>query len=695
MMKYVFIFSLFLTTKLLAVDFDKSISLNDCKAMPICKQGLLLQGSWKINGFENSCVDKPIARCDWVGVYEQSCLSMKRKLLNAKDKFADIGLSIWTKKSSYLKNDYPQEVWALIKEAAQFEIDCFETVPEKVAPVLGARRLKPGGISVEGFTEKFSMDILKKARFSLDKLWGEVSQSQNSYEKNSSPRNLSLLDGDFSIYRNASFDEYYNFVKQFDISSKFISNNIKNVVSNEIKFLNESKNFFEKECLSADWIVLARIMNEKQDYCTTFSLPTSKYKEFQVRSSNFEKEVWQSIEILSEDSLKKTISTHSILEDYLKYFPNGMYVKKANSLYEKLLAQQGIEYARKDTTTALSDSSLLKKYLSRYPNGMYANYISSFLEELLAQEAMKKAKSDPMMAISDSSLLKEYLSKYPNGKHANTISSLLEKLKINKAQYESKLDNEYENISEGCSFISKEDDYRWEENDPFPEKNGKIECVKKNDLTLGLSDSFYKCTERKKINVRNGKIFSGISVCVNAQQDTLIKRTYSNGKCKSIMFFPHQITVKERENGSYSISSNELDLEDLSLKDVIWLLSFLKAGKKLPYSYLNHFESVAFEWTSSGYIKNIRIKQYEGGKITSRLNIPLNSKGELHGVSEVYLNSPGLFKVKWENGHFNGVLESSIGSAELRRRLCLSDDCRGLIEELLELVNGEYVIITR
>lgn len=802
-MKYFFILLVLFVNEAFAVNFNKEISLDDCKNISECRQNLLLEGSWESSGFND-------AQCDGFGCwnfYNQKCQEIQKKLQEKLDSISS--LNVWGKEKSYLKSSYPQDVWDLISAAAQFEIDCYEIQPIRVSR-LGANarvyeyctdRAFTNCNSVNGFTKSYSSQVLYTAKVMLYKEWKKIYKAQNAYVQGDNPRNLSLLQGDFANQIYASYDEYSALVNKM-YGSSFFSDDLKRIVEKEKKLLEKSKKYYDQECLmleKASNIVL----EDKGRVCTDYSLTKMNYEIFMkrmgLRKGAIEYDLWQHAVEQAKSNPHDAISSNSLIEEYLKTYPNGTYINQAKDMYEKILAQEGVEEAKRDTMLGLSDSCLLKKYLEKYPNGKFTEKILIFLESLLFKYSMSQIANDAKAAMQPNSYPEQYMKKYPNGKYYDSLSVAFEKCYLNfyslqcaskktkidceplfifssKFPNSSNLDrvrnlidepmwasikknncqfvedsscgeirkyiemisdgkyvkkaekilakalsnsekkkvealkneerkekaivwfNDYENIIEGCSFFGKQGEYgfEWGDNNAFPEKNGKIECVKKNDLTLGSSDSLYKCVERRNINVRNGKIFSGQSVCENAQQETLIKRTYSNGKCKSTMVFPDQITVKENENESYSVSSKVLRLADLSFDYVIQLMSFLKAGKNFPYYYLSQFESVAFEWASSGYIKKIHIvKKYDDGKIMSTLSVPLNSKGELHGVSDVYLNSPGRFKVKWKNGHFDGFGESRIGSAELQRRLCLYHGCHGLIGELLELVNGEYVIITR
>ena len=156
MKKQLFALVAILTSQVMAVDFNKEISLGDCLSIPQCNQGVLSKGGWSStdSGIRNSNIKKIKCekrngranlgcmglniRCDknagcLIGcgdglgcftVYDQVCRDMD---LDLQDKLKNFPyFEVWEKKTSYFETNLPKEIWNLIQLAAQFEIDCFE-----------------------------------------------------------------------------------------------------------------------------------------------------------------------------------------------------------------------------------------------------------------------------------------------------------------------------------------------------------------------------------------------------------------------------------------------------------------------------------------------------------------------------------------------------------------------------------------
>lgn len=110
-------------------------------------------------------------------------------------------------------------------------------------------------------------------------------------------------------------------------------------------------------------------------------------------------------------------------------------------------------------------------------------------------------------------------------------------------------------------------------------------------------------------------------------------------------------------------------------------MTILSQGS-IDLSYLYDVDNFEFDWTKSGQIKNIRITDYnEQGKVMGKLNVPLNVKGEKHGVSEIYTASTGNFKIEWNNGKFKHIHG---GGKKLKDNLCSKYVCSNLIWKLQE-----------
>lgn len=770
-----------LSSEIAAVDFNKEISLEDCKTISKCRQGILMEGSWESSGFSN-------IRCDGFGcwnVYNQICQESQKKLEDDLNSFSSLG--VWGKRKSYSKDDFPNEIWDLIKRSAQFEIDCYEKQPARVTR-LGANarvyehcsdRTFTNCKPIKGFTKNFSSHVLKQAKYLLYEEWGKVSRSQHNYTKGDSPRNLSLLQGDFSSLDNASYDSYNASVNTM-IESKFLPSDLKKIVAKERNILVESTKYYEQECLRLEKASI-EVLEEKTSFCTEFSLTNQNVNNFIVMKKNrlkvIEKEFWKSAIKQAEENPQESIADRSLITAYLNKYPDGNFVKQANDLYEKTLAQEGLKEAKKDSLLGLSEKSLLKKYLIKYPQGKFAKHASSFLEKLLFSYSMSQIKNAPKEAVLPNSYPEQYLKTYPKGEYKDTLSVALEKLhwsnysvdcaknqsqssceplleflkkfpnsgyidsarilidkpmwnsvKINgcvfyedadcskieqyvevipkgmhikdaerilanaksnsekreerKERAETWYENEYQNLNEGCSFVTKKDsyDYEWGSDKAFPEKNGSLECIEKMDLTLDSLDTLnYKCVEIEKIVVKGGKIVNGKGFCVNANSDTLARRTFlSNGKFKTAYYFPYKIILSVSEYGDYSINSKSIKLKDIEANKILAILSHAKRTSSLNYLYdIDNFE---FDWTKNGQIKNIRISDYDNqNKVMGKINIPLNAKGEKHGISEIYTAATGNFKIEWSNGDFKRVAG---GGKRLKESLCPEHVCRNLIWEL-------------
>lgn len=740
MKKQLFALVAILMSEGMAVDFNKEISLEDCKSMSICRQGILLEGSWESTGFNE-------ARCDGFGcwnIYNQTCQDFQKKLEDDLISFSSLG--VWGKSKSYSKSDYPEEVWKLIENSAQFEIDCFEKQPAKVTR-LGAnakiyehctdrtfRDCKP----INGFTKKYSSRVLKKAKELLYKEWRMISNAQNNYAKGKCPRNLSLLQGDFSSLSKASFDEYNASVSKMD-ASKFLSDDLKKIVSKEKKLIAESKKYFEQKCLFLEKASIEDL-EVKTELCTDYSLTGQDYKNFitkkDARIKAIEREFWQQTVKQAEENPQDAIASNSLIDAYLIKYPKGDFVKQANELYEKTLAQEGLKEIKNDAKDALRPNSYPEQYLNKYPNGKYRDSLNIALEDanwkVFSQncaENQTKASCEALFTFSakfpssihldsvrllidepmwksikvaechfsedvECSEIEKYVATIPKGRHINDAENILVKAKNNseerdleeqrKAEREAQAMawyEEFKNVTEGCSFNTKKDryDYEWGEQS-FPEKNGTIECVKKNDLTLDSLDTLnFKCIEMQTIIVKGGKITKGNGFCVNANSDTLVRRTFSSGgKFKTTYYFPNKITFSVGENGDYSIKSRELKLKDIDADKIITILSYAKTTSSLLYLYdVDNFE---FDWTKSGQIKSIRITDYDNQKkVIGKINIPLNAKGEKHGISEIYTASTNNFKIEWSNGKSKRIIG---GGKKLKDSLCPKHVCANLIWQL-------------
>lgn len=824
-----------LTNSGIAMDFDKEISLKSCLTISECNQGVLSEGGWAPTeaGIRNSklrdirCVVKNgranlgcmglNVECDnesgcWIGcsdgwgcwtVYDQACRDMD---LNLQEEISNFPYhKVWEKKSSYFETNFPKEFWNLIQNAAQFEIDCYEKKPSNAKGHKGqvynhcpdlnntTQNCKP----VKGVTKTYSKEILKEAKDALYKKWTRIAKAQSHFDINEAPRNLKLLQGEFSSLKEATFDEYNSLVNSMDKSNS-LPEDIKKYITQEKQFLNKSKKFFEQQCSITGNENFATL-NEMQKKCTRFYLTSLSYNTFEKRKKkrlkDIEIEYWEKATKQAKDAPQEAIGIHSLIAEYLKKYPNGVFFKQAEDLYEKTLALEGKKEARRDTMLGLSEKSLLQKYLSKYPQGQFTSQIVSFLEKLLFNYSISQIKIDANRAILPNSYPEQYLQKYPAGKYIDSLNIALEnahwtihstqcknnqtikscaplftffskfpkskyidsirvlidepmwssidvktciyleddccseiekyiesipqgkhtkeaKKVIANAQHNSeKRENEeaekkereekaiawysdYEYTTESCSFNTKKDtyDFEWNEEVSFPEKNGIIECIEKKNLTLDSSDTlFYKCIETDKIIVKNRKISGGTGYCVNALEDTLIRKTYlNNGKDKNIMYFPGMITLTINENGVYSINSKKKKITELDFFAITQILSFVKSAKKL--SYLNKVNNVEFEWTKSGQIKNILIKEIDDNdKILSKLIIPLNAKGQLNGISEIYTASTGNFKIEWSNGSFKRIFD---GGKKLKASLCPDYVCENLINELYLTKRSNHYVVT-
>ncbi len=809
----------------MAIDFDKEISLEKCLSIPKCNQGVLSKGGWSStdSGIRNSkikdircnqrngranlgCMGLDI-RCDersgcWIGcgdgwgcwtVYDQACRDMD---LNLQEKMKNFSyIEIWERKASYFETNLPKEIWSLIQQAAQFEIDCFERMPPNAKGPQGAvykhcpdlNHPTQNCNSVKDFTKMYSKEILTKTKKALYKKWNGIANAQSNFNINESPRNLSLLEGEFSSLRVSYFDEYYNLINDMSKSTS-LPKKISDYIDQEKKLLMRSKKIYEQKCSIVGNESLA-ILDEKERICTRFYLTDRDYNIFEEKKNkrlkNVENEFWENARRQAKDSPYEAIREKSLIEDYLVKYPNGTFVKQAEDLYEKTLVKEGVKEAKQDTVQGLSENSLLQKYLSKYPHGQFAEQTSNFLENLLFNYSISQIKKDAKNAILPNSYPEQYMQKYPNGKYRDSLNVFLEdiywktysarcennqtmkscamlldflkkfpksknldsvKILLDEPMWSSIDENtciyiednscteieryieiipqgkhvkeankiitkagrnsekrdledqkiaereervnewysDYKYISEGCSFNTKNDsyDFEWNEEISFPEKNGVVECIEKKDLSLDSLDTLiYKCIETNKIFVRNGKVSGGKGFCINALQDTLIKKTYlSNGKTNLIMSFPKKITLTINEKGIYSITSKKIKLNELEFSTAMHILSFVKTVGNL--SHLYSVDNVMFEWSKSGQIKNIRLKELdENGKVRSKLNIPLNSKGEISGVSEIYTGPTGNFKIEWNNGTFKRIFG---GGKKLKASLCPDYVCNNLIEKLYQ-----------
>lgn len=432
------------------------------------------------------------------------------------------------------------------------------------------------------------------------------------------------------------------------------------------------------------------------------------------------------------------LSEKSLLQRYLSEYPQGTFAKHASSFLEKLLFSYSMSQIKSAPKEAVLPNSYPEQYLKAYPNGEYNDSLSIALEliywnnysadcstnqtkssceplleflkkfpnsshldsarVLLDKPMWNTLKNNECVFYEDTgcSKIEQYIEMIPKGMHIKNAEKILEKAKNNsekrdlekqqKAEREERaaawFENEYQDLNEGCSFVAKKDryDYEWGSDKAFPEKNGSLECIEKIDLTLDSLDTLnYKCVEIEKIIVKGGKIVNGKGFCVNANSDTLARRTFSsNGKFKTIYYFPYKIILSVNENGDYSINSTSVKLKDIASDKILSILSHAKRTSNLNYLY--EIDNYEFEWTKNGQIKNIRITDYDGqNKVTGKLNTPLNAKGEKHGVSEIYTAATGNFKIEWNNGNFKRIFG---GGKKLKTSLCPEHVCSNLIWEL-------------
>lgn len=446
---------------------------------------------------------------------------------------------------------------------------------------------------------------------------------------------------------------------------------------------------------------------------------------------------------LAQEGLKEAkkdtllgLSEKSLLKRYLMKYPHGKFAEHASAFLEKILFNYSMSQIKNDAKDALRPNSYPEQYLNKYPNGKYRDSLNTALEDAYwkiysqkCAENQTKASCESLFTFSakfpssihldsarllidepmwtsikvagcqfsedvECSEIEKYVEATPKGKHIKDAEKILVKAKNNSEkrnlEEQRKVEREeramawyeeFQNATEGCSFNTKKDqyDYEWGEQS-FPEKNGTIECVKKIDLTLDSLDTLnFKCIEIQKIIVKGGKITKGNGFCVNANSDTLVRRTLSNsGKLKTTYYFPNKIIFSVGENGDYSIKSKELKLKDIDADKIITILLQAKTTSGLLYLYdVDNFE---FDWTKSGQIKNIRITDYDNQKkVIGKLNIPLNAKGEKHGISEIYTASTNNFKIEWSNGRFKRIIG---GGKRLKYSLCPKHVCANLIWQL-------------
>lgn len=430
------------------------------------------------------------------------------------------------------------------------------------------------------------------------------------------------------------------------------------------------------------------------------------------------------------------LSNRSLLRRYLEKCPQGKSVERVSDYLEKLFFDYSMSELRKDPKEAILPNSYPDQYLVKYPEGKYRDSLNVALENAYWEVYSEKCAKDQILSSCEP--LFTFFAKFPNsnrldsvgilideplwalinegkfaencrfpedagcseveryakmipwGKHAKEAKKILANAKDNDEKRELEKErekravawfDEYENTSTGCSFVAKKDryDFEWGEQS-FPEKNGTIECVWKMDLSLDTLDTLnYKCLETEKIVVKGGKMTGGKGFCLNAHSDTLVRRVFlNNGKSKTTYYFPDRITFVSGVNGEYSITSKKFKLKELGFHKIMTILS----QGSIDLSYLYDVDNFEFDWTKSGQIKNIRITDYnEQGKVMGKLNVPLNVKGEKHGVSEIYTASTGNFKIEWNNGKFKRIYG---GGKKLKDNLCPKYVCSNLIWKLQE-----------
>ena len=773
------------------VDFKSAVSLSDCKSIAKCGRGLILNGSWESKGFDN-------VRCDGFGcwnMYNDACKSASAELFQKMEALPN--QNIWGKIENYYEDGYPSEILNLIQMMAQFEIDCFEKQPKKVSRLGKNARVYERCLdkafqncsTVKGFTKEYSVVVLSKAKELMDHSWNMVAAAQKQYQSGVSPRNLSLLGGDFAWLERASFDEYHNFLIEFIKKERNLPRpKMRTILTSEKDLLLKSKMQYEKDCLDLERASIESI-DLKTKKCNDFSMTREKNAEFEknkvLRLNTIEKELYTSALNQQKKEPLQALSKGSKLKEYLVKYPNGLYSNDARNLLEATLAQEGFKEASLDTAKGLSEESLLYSYLTKFSNGKYRDSVVTFLEKMFYYYSLSQIKNNPQASLQDDGYPEQYLKKYPEGKYRDSmlfyyekaywlnysslclsnntvdgcralfvyphkfsngihldsckkmidnpmwtsikttecvypedsvcseiegyvhlfpngkyksiaekiLSNALKKRDEREAEQQRLADikeksltwiNTYNDLQVGCTFISKKDSYafEWSENNSFPEKNGTIECVDKKDLSLDSIDTLsYKCIETNRIVVKNGKVVGGKGTCINAMNNPLINRTFlSNGKNKATMSFPEQITLSLNENGVYTIHSPKKKLTNLDFNMVMRIYSFIEKAKNL--SYLYEVDNVEIEWTKSGQIKNIRIKEFNSeGKILGKVNIPLNAVGEMHGITEVYTGSTGSFKIEWNKGKFKRVFG---GGKNLKSNLCPSYVCSNQIDKLLE-----------
>ncbi len=440
-----------------------------------------------------------------------------------------------------------------------------------------------------------------------------------------------------------------------------------------------------------------------------------------------------------EEARKDTLlalSDKSLLKKYMLLYPDGKWAKKIPAYLEKLLYRYGVSQSVKKPEAIFKPDSYFEQYLAKFPKGEFRDSIYIIMEniywrnysvkcakeqklesceplfvypikfkegkhldsaKILIDEPMWKSIKKEECVFPENKAcidLEEYIQSIPNGRYVNEAKKVLSLAQKNgsKRDDEEEQKNEmktrviawhqnYEKIKPSCSFVAKGDYYDYEKGErSFPEKNGMIECIEKTDLSLDSFDSLkYRCVGTENILVKGGKIVGGKGFCLNAYSDTLVRTIYlKDGKYKTTYLFPNNIVLSVDDKGKYSITSKKIKLKEIEFDIIIGILSFVTGFKDL--SYLYDVEKKELEWTPSGQLKNIRVVDYrEDGKVMGRLNIPLNSSGQMHGVSEIYTAATGNFKIEWSNGRFKRIYG---GSEKLKVGLCPELICANLIDEI-------------
>ena len=110
------------------------------------------------------------------------------------------------------------------------------------------------------------------------------------------------------------------------------------LVKQEKQFLNKSKKFFEQQCSITGNENFATL-NEMQKKCTRFYLTSLSYNTFEKRKKkrlkDIEIEYWGKATKQAKDAPQEAIGIHSLIAEYLKKYPNGVFLNKQKTYMKK------------------------------------------------------------------------------------------------------------------------------------------------------------------------------------------------------------------------------------------------------------------------------------------------------------------------------------------------------------------------